>query len=80
MKLKKFKSEKNYYNMNISFEKMKEILNDNSWYDLQIPASDLEFTDFSKVIKYQDIITRLMKSIVKNFFNYKKKCLGSSIS
>lgn len=70
--IEKFKSEKNYYNMNISFEKMKEILNDNSWYDLQIPASDLEFTDFSKVIKYQDIITRLMKKYCEKFFNYKR--------
>ena len=75
--IQKFKNEKNYYNMNISFEKIKEILNNDTWYELRIPISDLEFTDFSKVIKYQDIATRLLKKYCEKYFTFKQNAWES---
>lgn len=70
--IQKFKNERQYYNFSISFEKIKEILINNSWYKLLIPNEEFEFTSFEKVVKYQDIAVRLLKKYIERFYNYKK--------
>lgn len=70
--IQKFKNEKQYYNFSIPFDMVKKIISNNSWYKLLIPNEEFEFTNFDKVIKYQDIATRLMKKYLERFYNMKK--------
>lgn len=70
--LQKLKNEKNYYNLNLSIDKIKAILEDTSWYKLYIPQDDIDFTDFRKVLKYQDIAVRLLKKYCERYYTNKK--------
>src|SRR5574344_216757 len=70
--IQKFKNERNYYNFNISIEKIAQIIKNSSWYKLLIPDEEISFNDFRKVNRYQDIATRLMKKYCERFYNMKK--------
>ena len=70
--IQKFKNERQYYNFSIPYEKIKEILKNDSWYKLLIPNEEFEFTSFEKVSKYQDIAARLLKKYIERYYNYKK--------
>ena len=70
--LQKLKNEKKYYNLNLSINKIKAILEDSSWYKLYIPQNDIAFTDFRKVLLYQDIAVRLLKKYCERYYTNKK--------
>ncbi len=70
--MQQFKNERNWYNLNILKEDLKNVSKNPNWYTLLIPNSELEFSDFKKTIMWQEILVSLLKSYTHRFYNYKK--------
>ena len=70
--LQDFKAERGWYNLNISQEKLHDLLLDGSWYQLYIPADDLGFMNFEQVFRWQEIAIALLKKYMDRLYKYKK--------
>lgn len=70
--LQKFKSERAWYNLNLSKEDVVELLKNPSWYELHIPADELIFSGFSKVRRWQEIAVALLKEYCNAYYKYRK--------
>ncbi len=75
--IQKFKNERSWYNSNIDFKDLKAILRDNSWYKLEIPATDLEFNDYKNVSLWQELAIALLKKFVERVYNNEKNTFYS---
>jgi hypothetical protein len=70
--IQKFKNERSWYNVNLSVDALKDILNNPHWYTLYIPSSELEVSDFGKVKLWSELATSLLKAFVERIYNYQK--------
>jgi len=70
--LQQQKNERAWYNLNLSLQKIKELLHHPDWYELFIPEELLEFTSFSRVRLWQEIATALLKKYTERYYKYKK--------
>ncbi len=70
--LQKFKNERSWHNINLSLDALKDILNNQDWYQLLIPSSELAFTDYSKVKIWHELSVSMLKSFVERLYNYHK--------
>lgn len=70
--LQKFKSERAWYNLNLSMEDMTDLLKNPSWYELYIPADELVFGGFNKVRRWQEIAVALLKKYCDAYYKYRK--------
>ncbi|MBU3714852.1 MAG: hypothetical protein FGM46_07880 [Ferruginibacter sp.] len=70
--IQKFKNERSWYNVNLSIEALKDILQRPEWYNLLIPSSELELTDYGKVKLWHELALTLLKSFVERLYNYQK--------
>lgn len=70
--LQNYKAERSWYNLNLSREAVIELLQRDDWYTLYIPEAELEFTDFSKVRRWQEIAVALLKKYVERLYLYRK--------
>jgi len=70
--IQKFKNERSWYNVNLSVEALKDILLSPDWYTLQIPSSELEINDYSKVKLWHELALSLLKSFIERLYNYQK--------
>ncbi len=70
--LQNYKAERSWYNLNLSREAVSEILQRDDWYTLYIPAAELDFTDFGKVRRWQEIAVALLKKYVERLYLYRK--------
>ncbi len=70
--IQKFNNERSWYNINLSSEALKNILLNPGWYNLLIPSSELEFTDYSKVKLWHELALTLLKLFVERLYNYQK--------
>lgn len=70
--IQKFKNERSWYNVNLSIEALKDILQSPEWYTLLIPSSELEITDYGKVKLWHELALTLLKSFVERLYNYQK--------
>lgn len=66
-----FKNDKAWYNMNLSLDKLKEIMTLSShWYELSIPAPAMEFGNYKNCVNlWQGIVTALLKGYVEKAYN-----------
>ena len=69
----KFKNERSWYNINIDFSTVKEILATNDWYELLIPKQDLKPQSYEDVFRWQEIGVALIKNYIDKFYNYMKQ-------
>lgn len=69
----KFKNERSWYNINIGFSTVKELLATNDWYELLIPKHDLKPQSYEDVFRWQEIGVALIKNYIDKFYNYKKQ-------
>jgi len=67
-----FKKQNAMYNLEISPESMRALLDQIDWYDLFIPAHMLEFTDFGRVQVWQEIASDLLKKYCLKFYRFKR--------
>ena len=70
--IQKFKNERSWYNINLSIPAMKNILLSPDWYVLQIPRSELELNDYSKVNLWHELAVSLLKSFIERLYNFEK--------
>jgi hypothetical protein len=70
--IQKFKSERSWYNVNISKHSLKNILHASNWYQLYIPPQELEFSDYNKVRVWQELAISLLKSLIERVVNFHK--------
>lgn len=71
--MQRFKNERTWYNLQLSRERIMELLVDNSWYILQIPERELEFSSFTQVKRWEEIAVVLLKKYCeKQYLNAKK--------
>lgn len=71
--LERFKAERGWYNLNISRNIIGELLLDQSWYQLQIPAEELAFSSFNSIRLWQEIATALLKKYLERYYSYCKR-------
>lgn len=72
--MQRFKNERSWYNLQLSKERLRELLLDNSWYILLIPERELEFSRFEKVKRWEEIAVALLKKYCeKQYLNAKKE-------
>jgi hypothetical protein len=70
--IQKFKNERSWYNVNLSVESLKDILLSPDWYILQIPSTELEINDYSKVKLWHELALSLLKAFIERLYNYQK--------
>lgn len=73
LELERFKAERGWHNLNISRTHIAEILTDRSWYTLYIPGIELEFSDYKKVLLWNELALALLKKYCEHYYLYKKQ-------
>jgi hypothetical protein len=70
--LQRFKNERTWFNLNLSREKILELLYHPEWYDLYIPKDVMEFRSFDQVRQWQEIAITLLKKYCDRYYKYQK--------
>jgi hypothetical protein len=71
--LERFKAERGWYNLNLSVEGIADILADQSWYQLLIPAEELACKSFDKVCLWEEIALSLLKKFIERYYTFRKR-------
>lgn len=71
--LGRFKAERGWYNLNLSRDRIADLLADRTWYQLLIPAEELTFDSFSKVNQWEEIAISLLKKYTERYYTFRKK-------
>ena len=71
--IQRFKQEKSWYNLKLSKKEISNLLSNPSWYILQIPPQELEFTNFKQVKKWEEIAIVLLKKYCEKMYLQAKK-------
>ena len=72
--IEQMKNERNWYNMEISVEILRQLMMQHDWYELKIPKEGLEFRDFSKdVSRWEEITIALLRAYIDRAY---KRCKG----
>lgn len=70
--IQNFKADKSYFNLSISIEELKAILENVSWYNLYITPQKLEFSQYSNIFIWQEIAITLLKKYIEQFYLFHK--------
>lgn len=70
--IQNFKAEKGFFNLAISLEELKAILENVSWYNLYITPQKLAFTHYNNVFIWQEIAVTLLKKYIEQFYLFHK--------
>jgi len=70
--LQSYKNERGWDNLSIPREQVEKLLQDASWYQLYIPSDELEFSEFDKVNRWQEIASALLKKYTDSFYKYER--------
>lgn len=71
--LRQFKVERGWYNLNLTRERLEAVLADSRWYQLLIPAEELAFDSFDKVLLWEEIALSLVKEYTKRYYLFHKR-------
>ena len=71
--LERFKAERGWYNLNLSRKGIKVLLNDQSWYRLQIPREELVGDSYEKVRLWEEIALALLKKYTERYYTFRKR-------
>ena len=63
--LERFKAKRGGYNPNLTGAGLRDLLADQSWYQILIPAEELAFDSFEKVSRWEEIALWLLKTYTK---------------
>jgi len=77
LELQRFKNERAWYNLNLPYEAVWEVMEKADWYELLIPAQELEPRAFGQVATWQAITTALLKSYIERFYKIEKAAFES---
>lgn len=70
--LLRFKHEKSWYNLNVTRDGIRTLLENPDWYTLRIPPDVLEFHAMEQVRVWQEIAVALLKKYCDTFYKFKK--------
>jgi hypothetical protein len=71
--LERFKAERGWYNLNLTRQGISELLAEQSWYRLLIPAEELEFDTFKRVRLWEEIALALLKKYTERYYTFRKR-------
>ncbi|WP_197678310.1 MULTISPECIES: DEAD/DEAH box helicase family protein [unclassified Rhizobium] len=71
--LERFKAERGWYNLNLSADGIADLLVDQSWYQLLIPAEELACDSFEKVRLWEEIALSLLKKFTERYYTFRKR-------
>ncbi|PJA76005.1 DEAD/DEAH box helicase [bacterium CG_4_9_14_3_um_filter_65_15] len=71
--LERFKAERGWYNLNLTRAAVASLLADQSWYRLLIPAEELAFDSFDRVVLWQEIALALLKKYTERYYTFRKR-------
>jgi hypothetical protein len=71
--LQQFKSERGWYNLNLSRNNLETLLRRKDWYKLFIPKEEMEFRSFQQVFRWQEIAVALLKKYLDRYYKFKKQ-------
>jgi hypothetical protein len=71
--LERFKAERGWYNLNLSADGIADLLVDQSWYQLLIPAEELACDSFEKAKLWEDIALSLLKKFTERYYTFRKR-------
>ncbi len=71
--IERFRVERGWYNLNLSPLTIKNLLDDPSWYRLQIPSEEMICDSYDKVRLWEDIALTLLKQYVKRYYAFRKR-------
>jgi hypothetical protein len=71
--LERFKTERGWYNLNLSASGIADLLADQSWYQLLIPAEELACDSFEKVRLWEEIALSLLKKFTERYYTFRKR-------
>lgn len=71
--LERFKAERGWYNLNLTRRGICDLLADQSWYELLIPADELAFDSFDKVSLWQEIALALVRKYTERYYTFRKR-------
>ncbi len=71
--LERFKAERGWYNLNLTRARIEELLADQSWYQLLIPAEELAFDSFERVRQWEEIALALLKKYTERYYTFRKR-------
>ena len=70
--LQRYKSERNWFNLNIDKYSIYKFFETNNWYKLLCPDTYLEIKKFNDYEKIEKIVISLLKQYLKAFYEYSK--------
>lgn len=70
--IQNYKADKSYSNLSIALEDLKEILSNNSWYNLLIPSHKMKFDHFENLFLWQEIAEMLLKKYIDQYYLFYK--------
>lgn len=63
--IEQMKNERSWYNMELSVDMLKQLMKNDSWYELSIQCADLEFHDFGRdVARWEEITIALLRAYI----------------
>jgi hypothetical protein len=71
--LGRFKAERGWYNLNLTRNRIIDLLTDRGWYQLLIPADELAFDSFAKVNQWEEIAISLLKKYTERYYTFRKR-------
>ncbi len=73
IELEQFKRERGWYNLNVSSDDLRLVINNRNWYRLYIPSSRINPINYSGIVLIQQIVTELLKRYLDHLYNYCKR-------
>ena len=73
LELHRFKTERGWYNLNLSPSVIKELLSDQHWYRLLIPPSEMIGDSYDKVRLWQEIALALLKKYMERYYTFRMR-------
>ncbi len=70
--MQKFKNERAWYNLNLSKDRIHDILADNSWYQILIPSDEFQISTYDKVFRWEEIAIGLLKKYCDRYYKNRK--------
>jgi hypothetical protein len=71
--LERFKSERGWYNLNLTRGGIRALLGDGTWYRLLIPESVMAFDSFEKVRVWHEVALALLRKYTERYYAFRKR-------
>lgn len=72
LELQRFKASRNWHNLGLSRQSIRDLLEKPDWYTLYIPKDRLDATDFGRVREWEEIAVALLKKFCDRFYAFKQ--------